>query len=198
MRGRADQTSEPRLIASYLEGRVGVYVGDITRTSVDAVVNAANSSLLGGGGVDGAIHRAGGPMILEECRRVRNEHYPNGLPAGEAVATTAGAMPCRYVIHTVGPIWKSTPKPEETLAHAYSSSVAVARRLGLTSMAFPAISTGVYGFPKPLAAQIVARTLATEVVDPATPSIRLVFFSSPDAELFVAEAAAHVAELARD
>jgi O-acetyl-ADP-ribose deacetylase len=119
--------------------------GDITRQDVDAIVNAANSSLLGGGGVDGAIHRAGGPAILAECRQLRATRYPDGLPPGQAVATTAGELPARWVIHTVGPIYRRGDA--ETLRSCYRSSLVVAAELGARSVAFPLISAGAYGWP---------------------------------------------------
>jgi O-acetyl-ADP-ribose deacetylase len=119
--------------------------GDITRQDVDAIVNAANSSLLGGGGVDGAIHRCGGPSILAECRQLRATDYPDGLPPGQAVATTAGELAARWVIHTVGPVY---PRGDaETLRSCYRSSLAVAAELGARSVAFPLISAGAYGWP---------------------------------------------------
>ncbi|MYT71624.1 MULTISPECIES: O-acetyl-ADP-ribose deacetylase [unclassified Streptomyces] len=121
--------------------------GDITEQDVDAVVNAANSSLLGGGGVDGAIHRRGGPEILAECRRLRASHYGKGLPVGRAVATTAGRLPARYVIHTVGPRWSETEDRSGLLASCYRESLKVAEQLQVRSVAFPAISTGIYGWP---------------------------------------------------
>jgi O-acetyl-ADP-ribose deacetylase (regulator of RNase III) len=128
--------------------------GDITAFPADAIVNAANSGLLGGGGVDGAIHRAGGPAILAECRRIRADMLPDGLPTGHAVATTAGNLPARWVIHTVGPVYRGAPADAELLASAHRTSIARARELGARSMAFPAISTGVYGYPVELAAPI--------------------------------------------
>lgn len=121
--------------------------GDITVRQVDAIVNAANSSLLGGGGVDGAIHRAGGPLILAECREIRARDYPNGLPVGEAVATTAGRLPARWVIHTVGPVHDPGKDQRELLRSCYTASLAVADRLGAASVAFPLISAGLYGWP---------------------------------------------------
>jgi O-acetyl-ADP-ribose deacetylase (regulator of RNase III) len=128
--------------------------GDITTIDVDAVVNAANSSLMGGGGVDGAIHRAGGPSILEECKTLRAEQLPDGLPAGQAVATTAGEMPARWVIHTVGPTYAKTIDKSETLASCYRQSLRTAIEIGARTVAFPAISAGVYGWPMDDAARI--------------------------------------------
>jgi O-acetyl-ADP-ribose deacetylase len=134
--------------------------GDITRQDTDAIVNAANSTLLGGGGVDGAIHRAGGPAILEECKKLRATKLPDGLPAGQAVATTAGNMPAKYVIHTVGPIYRGGASGEaKTLASAYRESIRVADEFELKSIAFPSISTGAYGYPIHEAAQIALRTV---------------------------------------
>jgi O-acetyl-ADP-ribose deacetylase (regulator of RNase III) len=132
--------------------------GDLTRETTDAIVNAANSSLLGGGGVDGAIHRAGGPRILEACREIRARR--GELPPGEAVATTGGALAARYVIHTVGPIWRGGGANEpEILASAYRSSMQVAEELALSSVAFPSISTGAYGYPVERAAPIAIETV---------------------------------------
>ena len=124
-----------------------VVQGDITEQAVDAIVNAANSSLLGGGGVDGAIHRKGGPVILEECRELRATRYPDGLPAGEAVATTAGNLPARWVIHTVGPVHDPGRDQSATLRSCYTSSLAVADELEVGTVAFPLISAGAYGWP---------------------------------------------------
>ena len=132
--------------------------GDITTMTVDAVVNAANSSLMGGGGVDGAIHRAGGPSILEECKTVRAEQLPDGLPAGQAVATTAGEMPACWVIHTVGPTYAKTIDKSETLASCYRESLRTAAEIGARTVAFPAISAGVYGWPMDDAARIAVET----------------------------------------
>jgi O-acetyl-ADP-ribose deacetylase (regulator of RNase III) len=127
--------------------------GDITRQATDAIVNAANSGLMGGGGVDGAIHRAGGPAILEECRRIRDEI--GRLPAGKAVITTGGNLKARYVIHTVGPVWHGGSRGEaETLASAHTESLKLAEEKGLNSISFPAISTGAYGYPMELAAKV--------------------------------------------
>ena len=121
--------------------------GDITAQDVDAVVNAANRSLLGGGGVDGAIHRRGGPAILAECQRLRESAYPDGLPIGRAVATTAGDLPARWVIHTVGPVWSAGEDRSALLRSCYLESLRVAAELGAVSVAFPAISCGLYGWP---------------------------------------------------
>ncbi|GAA2195870.1 O-acetyl-ADP-ribose deacetylase [Micromonospora lupini] len=121
--------------------------GDITAQRVDAVVNAANSSLLGGGGVDGAIHRRGGPAILADCRALRASRYGRGLPTGQAVATTAGELPARWVIHTVGPVWSATEDRSALLRDCYANSLRVADELGATTVAFPLISAGIYGWP---------------------------------------------------
>ena len=133
--------------------------GDITDAQVDAVVNAANSSLLGGGGVDGAIHARGGPAILAACRELRASAWPDGLPAGLAVATTAGDLPARWVIHTVGPVHSATEDRSATLASAYRESLRVAEELGASSVAFPAISAGAYGWPVEDAARIAVDTV---------------------------------------
>ena len=127
--------------------RIELVEGDITAREVDAIVNAANSSLLGGGGVDGAIHRKGGPSILAECRELRASRYGGGLPAGEAVATTAGELPARWVIHTVGPVYDARRDLSATLRSCYSRSLAVADELGAATIAFPLISAGAYGWP---------------------------------------------------
>lgn len=134
--------------------RIEAIQGDITEQAVAAIVNAANSTLLGGGGVDGAIHRRGGPAILEECRRVRNDLYADGLPAGQAVATTAGDLPARWVIHTVGPVYAAVADPAALLASCHVESLRIADELGATTVAFPAISTGVYGYPVEEAAPV--------------------------------------------
>jgi O-acetyl-ADP-ribose deacetylase (regulator of RNase III) len=129
-------------------------LGDITQQDVDAVVNAANSGLLGGGGVDGAIHRRGGPDILAECRRLREDRFRDGLPPGQAVATTAGRLPARWVIHTVGPVYSRKQDRSEILASCYRESLRVAEGLGAATVAFPAVSAGIYGWPADSAAQI--------------------------------------------
>lgn len=133
--------------------------GDITEQEVDAVVNAANSGLLGGGGVDGAIHARGGPEILAACRELRAGPYPDGLPTGEAVATTAGRLPARWVIHTVGPVWSRQEDRSALLASCYRSSLRVADELGAASVAFPAVSAGIYGWPMDDAARIAVTTV---------------------------------------
>ncbi|TGE07797.1 O-acetyl-ADP-ribose deacetylase [Hymenobacter fodinae] len=139
-------------------GRILLYRGDITRIDTEAIVNAANSSLLGGGGVDGAIHRAGGPEILEACRKLRASHYGSGLATGKAVLTIAGRLPARYVIHTVGPVWNGGHKHEpELLANCYRNSLQLAEQHGIASIAFPGISTGIYGYPKAAAATIAVQ-----------------------------------------
>jgi O-acetyl-ADP-ribose deacetylase (regulator of RNase III) len=149
--------------------RVSLVQGDITKQAVDAIVNAANSSLLGGGGVDGAIHRAGGPSILEECRRL------GGCKTGDAKATTAGDLPARWVIHTVGPVWQGGEEGEdELLASCHRRSLEVAAELGCRTVAFPAISTGIYRFPVERAAAIALRTTGEELA--ARPSIDRVTF----------------------
>lgn len=132
--------------------------GDITKIQVDAIVNAANTSLLGGGGVDGAIHRAGGPEILEDCKKIRSKQ--GGCAVGEAVITTAGKLPAQYVIHTVGPVWnQGKSREEELLASAYRSSLQLAVEHQVRSIAFPNISTGIYRFPKHRAAEIAIATV---------------------------------------
>ncbi|MFP8941922.1 O-acetyl-ADP-ribose deacetylase [Streptomyces fenghuangensis] len=133
--------------------------GDITEQSADAVVNAANSSLLGGGGVDGAIHRAGGPEILAECRALRASRYGRGLPVGQAVATTAGRLPARWVIHTVGPVFSREEDRSELLASCHRESLRIADEIGARTVAFPAVSTGVYGWPPEDAARIAVETV---------------------------------------
>ncbi len=176
----------------FLGGRLTVETGDITRREADAIVNAANSSLLGGGGVDGAIHRAGGPAILQECRALRRDRYPQGLPAGEAVQTTAGNLPARWVIHTVGPVWHGgADREEELLARCYRSCLELAAGLGAHSIAFPAISTGVYGFPREKAAVVVWNTLRAFLPSHPEPrTVILVFYAPEDARVFLASEAA--------
>ncbi len=165
-----------------------VTVGDITQEQVDAIVNAANASLLGGGGVDGAIHRAGGPAILEECRQIRRDKYPEGLPTGEAVITTAGNLPAKHVIHTVGPVYGEHAGQEAALlTSCYQRSLNLASSNQLKSIAFPAISTGVFGYPKDEAAAISSDAIARFAsTDHVVEQVRLVFFKDDDAGLFLA------------
>ncbi|MFD7735741.1 O-acetyl-ADP-ribose deacetylase [Kitasatospora phosalacinea] len=152
--------------------------GDITEQQVDAVVNAANSSLLGGGGVDGAIHRKGGPEILAECRRLRASHYGKGLPTGRAVATAAGRLPARWVVHTVGPVYRAEDRAQraELLASCYRESLRVAVGLGARTVAFPAISAGIFGWPLEDAARIALETAAAEAPD--LDEVRFVLFGA--------------------
>lgn len=162
--------------------KLSLVQGDITRKSVDAIVNAANSSLMGGGGVDGAIHRAGGPAILEECKKIRAERGP--LPAGQAVITTGGKLPARHVIHTVGPVWHGGGRGEaETLASAYKESLALAARQRLSSIAFPSISTGAYGYPVDEAARVALKTVSDFLQQQDT-SIKEVIFVLFDQRTF--------------
>jgi O-acetyl-ADP-ribose deacetylase len=158
--------------------------GDITEEAVDAIVNAANWTLLGGGGVDGAVHRRGGNAILEECKRIRATTHPDGLSSGEAVITTAGDLPAKHVVHTVGPIYGNHNGQEpDLLAACYRNSVSLAVEHGLRSIAFPSISTGAYGYPKHEAARVVYPTVK-ELLEQHDIEIRLVFFSPSDAEAF--------------
>lgn len=172
-------------LKSFLGGRVIVGVGDITKEPVDAIVNAANSTLLGGGGVDGAIHRAGGPAIKKECEEIRRTQYPDGLPTGQAVITTAGKMPAKHVIHTVGPVYGSGGEGKaELLAACYRNSLELAVDNNLNTIAFPAISTGIYGYPQNEAARVssaaIEKFLAAEN---SIREVRLVFFSASDADV---------------
>ncbi|WP_106396335.1 O-acetyl-ADP-ribose deacetylase [Actinocorallia populi] len=164
-------------------------LGDITEARVDAVVNAANSSLLGGGGVDGAIHRRGGPEILAACRKLRASHYGKGLPTGQAVATTAGLLPADRVIHTVGPVWSPDEDRSALLASCYRESLRVADELEARTVAFPAISAGIFGWPVRDAARIAVETVKK------TPSnvleVRFVLFTPDVLEAFAAAAEAH-------
>src|SRR5436189_1867266 len=140
--------------------RVTLKLGDITREQADAIVNAASSSLLGGGGVDGAIHRRGGPAILAACRELRTSHYGSGLPAGQAAATTAGDLPARWVIHTEGPVYSASEDRSAVLASCYAESLRVADELGAQTVAFPAVSAGIYGWPHEDAARIALTTVS--------------------------------------
>lgn len=160
--------------------------GDITTQDVDAVVNAANSSLLGGGGVDGAIHRKGGSAILEECRRLRASRYGRGLPTGQAVATSAGELPAHWVIHTVGPVWAKSEDRSGLLADCHRNALAVAGELGATTVAFPAISTGIYRWPLDSAARIAVTTVRE--ADTSVGLVRFVLFDDTAFDAFNAAA----------
>jgi len=162
-------------------------MGDITKEVVDAIVNAANSTLMGGGGVDGAIHRAGGPEILAACKEIRRTQYPEGLPTGEAVITTGGKLPAKHVIHAVGPVYgRGGPDKVELLVSCYFNSLRLAVEHGLKSIAFPAISTGVYGYPLSEAAAVSSRTIEQFLLaDKLIEEVRLVFFAVSDAEVFL-------------
>ncbi len=142
------------------KAKVCLVKGDITEQTTDAIVNAANPSLMGGGGVDGAIHRKGGPKILEECKRIRKTEWPDGLPTGKAVITSGGNLKAKYVIHTVGPIWRGGNQGEpDLLAEAYLNSLKLAVSKGLKTIAFPSISTGAYGYPIEKACKIALKTV---------------------------------------
>ena len=156
--------------------RIVLVEGDITEQTVDAIVNAANATLLGGGGVDGAIHRRGGPSILEACRRIRSTEWPDGLPTGRAVATTGGDLPARWVIHTVGPVYAREEDPAALLSSCHTESLRVADELGAASVAFPAISTGVYGYPIDEAARVAVE--AARTADTSVREVRFVLFDA--------------------
>jgi len=162
--------------------RISLELGDITASAVDAIVNAANSSLLGGGGVDGAIHRRGGPEILAACRALRAGHLGKGLRTGQAVATTAGLLPARWVIHTVGPVWSATEDRSHLLASCYRECLRVADELGAESVAFPAVSAGVYRWPLEDAARIALATV--ENTPTAVREARFVLFTPAAHEVF--------------
>jgi O-acetyl-ADP-ribose deacetylase (regulator of RNase III) len=162
--------------------RIALLEGDITEQEVDAIVNAANSSLMGGGGVDGAIHRGGGPTILEECKQLRATDWPDGLPTGRAVATTGGRLPARWVIHTVGPVYARSEDRSHLLAGCHTESLRVADELGATTVAFPAISTGVYGYPLDEAAPVAIG--AVRDADTDVEEVRFVLFGRDASEAF--------------
>ena len=174
-------------LKKFVKGHVVVKVGNITKEDVDAIVNAANSTLMGGGGVDGAIHRAGGAEILKECREIRRTQFPQGLPTGEAVITTAGKMAARYVIHTVGPVFGGGGKEKaDQLAACYRNSLALAGKKGLKTVAFPAISTGIYGYPLDQAAQVCSKAIQDFLASEVTvQEVCMVFFSQREAALFL-------------
>jgi O-acetyl-ADP-ribose deacetylase (regulator of RNase III) len=172
---------------SFLNGRVSVCVGDITRQKVIAVVNAANSSLLGGGGVDGAIHRAGGPQVLEACQHLRRTTHPNGLSTGDAVITTGGRLPAQYIIHTVGPIYgENKGRDAELLTACYQNSLGLARARLIPTIAFPAISTGLFAYPPEEAATVSSQAIKGFLTsDELIKEVRLVFFRELDALVFI-------------
>lgn len=155
---------------------IEIVQGDITREAVDAIVNAANASLLGGGGVDGAIHRAGGPEILAACRALRDGERRDGLPTGQAVATTAGRLPAQWVIHTVGPIYAAVDDPAALLASCHRQALRVADEVGARTVAFPAISCGIYGYPVEEAAPIAIGTVRSTPT--SVELVRFVLFDS--------------------
>ena len=183
------------MIMKLASATLTLLTGDITRHPADAIVNAANSSLMGGGGVDGAIHRAGGPAILEDCKKIRARQGP--LPPGRAVATTAGNLPAKHVIHTVGPVWHGGQSGEpETLASCYRESLLLADDLQLRSVSFPAISTGIYGYPMAEAAEMALRAVAATLE--STQHVKEVFFVLFDNSAFAAfSAAAHRVKMTR-
>ena len=159
--------------------------GDITTQETEAIVNAANTGLLGGGGVDGAIHRAGGPRILEECKKIRAKQ--GGCPTGEAVITTGGLLKAKYVIHTVGPIWRGGNQGEEKLLiNAYRNSLALAKEKGVRSLSFPSISTGAYGYPIQTACRVALSTVREFLTEHDFEEVRFVLFSDEDLKTYEA------------
>ena len=175
------------MINEFLNGSVVVKVGDITREKTDAIVNAANWTLMGGGGVDGAIHREGGARILEECREIRRTQFPAGLPTGKAVITTGGNLAARYVIHTVGPIFgQNNGRDAQLLADCYKNSLLLAAENNLRTIAFPSISTGAFYYPKTEAAAVSSLAIKEFLSqDKKIEQINLVFFSPEDARIFI-------------
>jgi len=167
-----------------MQEKITLVAGDITKINADAIVNAANSSLLGGGGVDGAIHRAGGPEIVEECKVIRNRQ--GGCHTGDAVITTAGKLPARYVIHTVGPVWNGGSQNEaELLKRAYQSCFRLAQQHGIKTIAFPSISTGIYRFPKKRAAEIALEAIRDALMDnPMLEEVKIVCFDEENFEIY--------------
>ena len=175
---------DPLVSAEVGPARLDVCVADITTLALDAIVNAANRSLLGGGGVDGAIHRRGGPEILAACRELRAGQFGRGLPTGQAVATMAGRLPARWVIHTVGPVYSQSQDRSALLASCYRESLRVAAGLGARTVAFPAVSAGIYGWPADDAARIAVGTVSAEgaghaagIGQKALDEVRFVLFS---------------------
>jgi len=167
--------------------KIRLVQGDITDQDVDAVVNAANSSLMGGGGVDGAIHRRGGPAILEECKRIRQKEWPAGLPTGKAVITTGGSLKARHVIHTVGPIWSGGKSGEPgALTECYSNSLRIAAQDGLRTVAFPSISTGAYGYPVREASRVALEAVKSYVEREGTPAeVTFVLYGENDFKTYM-------------
>jgi len=166
--------------------KIRLVKGDITDQETEAIVNAANSSLMGGGGVDGAIHRKGGPKILEECKKIRENEWPKGLPTGKAVITSGGKLKARYVIHTVGPIWRGGNRDEpRLLSDAYRNSLELAVSRGLKTIAFPSISTGAYGYPVEKASRIVIKTVKSFLEErDRLEEVRFILFSDSDFETY--------------
>jgi len=163
-----------------------VKIGDITKENVCAIVNAANSSLLGGGGVDGAIHRAGGPEILQECKKIRKEQYPDGLPTGECVASNGGSLAAKYVLHTVGPIYHQCGENcADLLASCYTNALNISVDLGCKDIAFPAISTGIYGYPKDEAAEVAYTVVKDFLEGNHSIKVTFIFHNSVDKDLFL-------------
>jgi len=173
--------------APFLNRRVLAFVGDITKQRVGAIVNAANSTLLGGGGVDGAIHYAGGPKILEECKAIRKTNYPQGLPTGEAVITTGGDLPSEFVIHTVGPIYgRDQELQADQLSACYKNSLLLAAQNNVRTIAFPSISTGAFGYPQAEAASISSAAIRDFLAwDLEFEQVQLVFFQPRDLRVFL-------------
>ncbi|WP_373032144.1 O-acetyl-ADP-ribose deacetylase [Sulfurovum sp.] len=166
--------------------RIIIKIGDITKENVCAIVNAANCSLMGGGGVDGAIHRTGGSEILQECKKIREHEYPDGLPTGECVSTRAGNLASMYVIHTVGPIYHQCGEHcDELLASCYTKSLKMADTLGCKHVAFPAISTGIYGYPKDKAAHIAYEAVKHFLEGHDDMEVSFVFHNNEDKAIFV-------------
>lgn len=168
--------------------QLSVAEGDITQFEGDAIVNAANKSLLGGGGVDGAIHRAAGPELLEACRQLRQREWPDGLPVGQVAVTPGFRLAADYVIHTVGPVHAKSEDRSEQLADCYRHALDVAAERGFARLAFPAISTGIYGYPPEAAAGIVSRVMKERLPEIPAMAVTLVFFSAADAETYLRHA----------
>ena len=175
------------MIEEFLSGRVSVTTGDLTEQATQTIVNAANSTLLGGGGVDGAIHRKGGRQIYDECYEIRQTLYPKGLPTGKAVITSGGKLKARFVIHTVGPVFgMNQGKDAELLSDSYKNSMALAVENDLRTIAFPSISTGAFGYPKHEAAAVSSHAIKEFLEnDNRIIEVRLVFFSESDAKMFL-------------